>query len=68
MARKKKTRKRRATQGMGYDFHGAFASKADALAKARRRKGWVVKRWMRGQSKPRYVVLTNTRYSEKVPF
>lgn len=63
MTRKRKTRHRRATEGMGYMFHGSFTSKAKAEAKARQRDGFFVSRKLPGRRGLRYVVMT-----ERAPF
>jgi hypothetical protein len=63
MRSKRKTRHRRATEGMGYMFHGSFTSKTKAEAKARARGGFFVSRKLPGRQGIRYVVMT-----ERAPF
>lgn len=63
MPRKKRKRRSPAGEGVYFSFHGAFTNEAKARAKAKARDGWVVKRYLRGQQKPRFIVL-----AERVPF
>ena len=58
-----KRRKRQASDGYAYTFHGSFSSKDRAEAKAKRRGGFILSRIPRGMRKRRYIVLT-----ERVPF
>lgn len=60
-ARKKK--KSPPGEGVYFSFHGAYTDEAKANKKAKARRGWVVKRRIRGQRKPRFIVL-----AERVPF
>lgn len=58
------TRKRKAaSDGFAFTFHGSYSSKEKAERKARRRGGFLISRIPRGTRKRRYIVLT-----EKVPF
>jgi hypothetical protein len=61
--KKKRKTRRRATEGMGYMFHGAFKSEAKADARARERGGFYLKRTVPGRHGTRYVVMT-----ERAPF
>jgi hypothetical protein len=58
-----KRKKKPATDGYAYTFHGSFTSKAKAESKAKKRDGFLISRVPRGTSKRRYIVLT-----ERVPF
>lgn len=59
----KRKKKKRSTPGEGVycQFHGAFGTEAKAQDRAKKRRGWVIKRFIRGQR--RYIVL-----GERVPF
>jgi hypothetical protein len=57
-----KRRKKRASAGLGYMFHGAFTSLAAADRRAKKRKGFVLKRTLPGRGR-RYIVMT-----ERAPF
>lgn len=59
--KKRKTRRRRSECGDTVCFHGSFARKSDAEAKAKQRGGNVIRRRIRGSI--RYVVVTG-----KAPF
>lgn len=63
MPKKQKRKRRRAGEGVYFEFHGAYTSESKADAKARKRRGFVIKRIPRGQRKRRYIVLT-----ERAPF
>ena len=56
-------KKRFATDGYAYTFHGSYTAKGKAEAKARKRGGFLISRVPRGTKKRRYIVLT-----ERVPF
>ena len=56
-------KKRSATEGYAFMFHGSYSSKEKAEAKARKRDGFLISRIPRGMRKRRYIVLT-----ERVPF
>jgi hypothetical protein len=58
-----KRKKRPASDGYAYTFHGSYSSKDKAEAKARKRGGILISRVPRGMRKRRYIVLT-----EQVPF
>ena len=58
-----KRKKRPATEGYAYTFHGSFSSKQKAESKAKKRDGFLISRVPRGMNKRRYIVLT-----ERVPF
>jgi hypothetical protein len=58
-----KQKKRPATEGYAYTFHGSFSSKEKAESKARKRDGFLIIRVPRGMKKRRYIVFT-----ERVPF
>jgi len=58
-----KRKKRSATEGYAYTFHGSYCSKARAEDKAKKRDGFLISRVPRGMKKRRYIVLT-----ERVPF
>lgn len=58
-----KRKKRPATEGYAYTFHGSFSSKEKAEHKARKRDGFLISRVPRSMKKRRYIVLT-----ERVPF
>lgn len=58
-----KRKKKPATDGYAYTFHGSFTSKAKAKSKAKKRDGFLISRVPRGTNKRRYIVLT-----ERVPF
>ena len=58
-----KRKKKPATDGYAYTFHGSFTSKAKAENKAKKRDGFLISRVPRGTNKRRYIVLT-----ERVPF
>ncbi|MGO9338424.1 MAG: hypothetical protein ACLPH3_23515 [Terracidiphilus sp.] len=58
-----KRKKRPASEGYAFMFHGSFSSKEKAEAKTRKRGGFLISRIPRGMRKRRYIVLT-----EKVPF
>lgn len=58
-----KRRKKPATDGYAYTFHGSFTSKAKAESKAKKRDGFLISRVPRRTNKRRYIVLT-----ERVPF
>lgn len=58
-----KRKKKPATDGYAYAFHGSFTSKAKAESKAKKRDGFLISRVPRGTNKRRYIVLT-----ERVPF
>jgi len=58
-----KRKKRPATEGYAYTFHGSFSSKAKAESKAKKRDGFLISRVPRGMNKRRYIVLT-----ERMPF
>lgn len=60
---KKKTKRKPATDGYLYEFHGSYLSKEKAKAKAKKRGGFVISRVPYRQNKRRYIVLT-----ERVPF
>lgn len=58
------SRKRRpASDGYAFTFHGSFSSKEKAERKAKRRGGFLISRIPRGTRKRRYIVMT-----ERVPF
>jgi len=59
----KRKKKRPATEGYAYTFHGSFSSKEKAENKALKRDGFLISRVPRGMKKRRYIVLT-----ERVPF
>lgn len=59
----KRKKKRAATEGYAYTFHGSFSSKEKAENKAQKRDGFLISRVPRGMKKRRYIVLT-----ERVPF
>jgi len=59
----KRKKKRPATEGYAYTFHGSFSSREKAESKARKRDGFLISRVPRGMKKRRYIVLT-----ERVPF
>jgi hypothetical protein len=58
-----KRRKKEASDGYAYTFHGSYNSKQLAEAKAKKRGGFLISRIPRGMRKRRYIVLT-----ERVPF
>lgn len=58
-----KRKKRPATEGYAYTFHGSYNSKAKAESKAKKRDRFLISRVPRGMNKRRYIVLT-----ERVPF
>jgi len=58
-----KRKKKQATEGYAYTFHGSFSSKGKAENKARKRDGFLISRVPRGMKRRRYIVLT-----ERVPF
>ena len=58
-----KRKKKAATEGYAYTFHGSYSSKAKAESKAKKRDGFLISRVPRGTNKRRYIVLT-----ERVPF
>jgi len=58
-----KHKKKPATDGYAYSFHGSFTSKAKAESKAKKCDGFLISRVPRGTNKRRYIVLT-----ERVPF
>jgi hypothetical protein len=60
MARKTKRRRQVATCGPYACFHGAFTDESKAKSKARRVGGFYRKRFIVGQAKARYVVMTKT--------
>lgn len=55
----KKPARRRASEGMYYEFHGSFKDKVRAQRKARKVGGWYVKRYIYGGMGTRYVVVTD---------
>lgn len=64
---KKRVKRNPSTEGYAFGFHGAYHSKTDAQAKARKVGGWFVKRarWEGGHLRMRYVVM---KTSSGVPF
>ena len=60
---KRKNKRRPAGEGYAYSFHGSYTDKAKAMAKARKRGGWVISRVPRLINKRRYIVI-----AESVPF
>lgn len=58
-----KRKRKAAGDGYAYTFHGSYAAKSKAEAKARKRGGFLISRIPRGMRKRRYIVLT-----ERVPF
>jgi len=56
-------RKKPASDGYAFTFHGSYTSKDKAESKAKRRDGFVISRVPRGRRKRRYIVLT-----ERMPF
>jgi hypothetical protein len=65
MAKKRKAKKRGGKCGVFFCFHGAFTSQAKAIARAREKNGFVKGYWPHGQSKKRWVVMSN---EESAPF
>ncbi len=63
MAKKVKKQKKPASDGYAFSFHGSYLSKDAAQKKAKKRGGFVISRFPRGQRKRRYIVL-----AEQVPF
>jgi hypothetical protein len=58
-----KRKRKPASEGYAFMFHGSYSAKDKAEAKARRRGGFLISRVPRGMKKRRYIVLT-----ERVPF
>jgi hypothetical protein len=58
MKNKRSRKKRHASEGYAYLFHGSFRDKDKAQRKARSRDGFVISRVPRGTSKRRYIVLS----------
>lgn len=58
-----KRKKRPASEGFAFTFHGSYSSRERAESKAKKRGGFLISRIPRGMRKRRYIVLT-----ERVPF